>query len=71
MRFRKEIKDSLGEDVLSFLYETIKNGKIRKEILKKFASELELMMIYEAYINKVPFDGIVANDMFSDILDTV
>ena len=70
-RFRKEINGCLGKDGLDFLYSTIKNGKIRKEILKDLASELELMMIYEAHKNKDPFDGTVANDMFNDILDKV
>ena len=71
MRYRKEIKVLLGPEVLPFLNETIEKGKIKKEILKNLASELELMMTYEAYINKVPFDGTVANDMFNDILDKV
>ena len=71
MRYKKEIKELLGPEVLPFLHETIEKGKIRKEMLKNLASELELMMIYEAYQNKVPFDGTVANDMFNDILDKV
>merc|ERR1719239_249241 len=69
MRYRKEIKELLGPEVLPYLNKTIEKGKIRKEMLKNLASELELMMIYEAYINKVPFDGTVANEMFKDILD--
>ena len=71
MRNRKEIKKLLGPEVLPFLTETIEKGKIRKEMLKNLASELELMMIYDAYKNKDPFDGTVANDMFKDILDKV
>ena len=71
MRYRKEIKKCLGEEVLPFLNDTIRKGKIRREMLKNLASELELLMIYETHINKVPFDGIVANDMFCDILDQV
>ena len=71
MRNRKEIKKLLGPEVLPFLTETIEKGKIRKEMLKNLASELELMMIYDAYKNKDSFDGTVANDMFKDILDKV
>ena len=71
MRYRKEIKKLLGPEVLPFLTETIEKGKIRKEMLKNLASELELMMIYDAYKNKDSFDGTVANDMFKDILDKV
>ena len=71
MRYRKEIKERLGKEVLPFLSETIEKGKIRREMLKNLASELELLMIYETHINKVSFDGIVANDMFCDILDQV
>ena len=71
MRYRKEIKERLGVEVLPFLNETIEKGKIRREMLKNLASELELLMIYEAHINKVPFDGLAANDMFCDILDKV
>ena len=70
-RFKKEISECIGEDGLKFLYETIANGKIRKEILKKLASELNFMDIYDAYKNKDPFDGTVANDMFLEILDKV
>ena len=71
MRNRKEIKKLLGPEVLPFLTETIEKGKIRKEMLKNLASELELIMIYDAYKNKDSFDGTVANDMFKDILDKV
>ena len=71
MRYRKEIKKLLGPEVLPFLTETIEKGKIRRETLRNLAEELELIMVYEAYINKVPFDGTVANDMFKDILDKV
>ena len=71
MRYRKEIKELLGAEVLPFLTEKIEKGKIRKEMLKDLASELELMMVYDAYKNKDPFDGTVANDMFKDILDKV
>ena len=56
---------------MPFLTEKIEKGKIRKEMLKDLASELELMMVYDAYKNKDPFDGTVANDMFKDILDKV
>ena len=71
MRYRKEIKKRLGEGVLPFLSESIEKGKIRKETLKNLASELELLMIFDAYKNKDLFDGIVANDMFLEILDKV
>ena len=71
MRNKRDIKECLGEGVCEFLYATIKNGKIRREILKNLASELDLMMIYEAYINRFPFDGAVANEMFFSILDEV
>ena len=71
MRYKKEIKELLGAEVLPYLNDTIEKGKIKKEILKNLASELELMMIYDAYTNKVPFDGTVANEMFKDILDKV
>ena len=71
MRYRKEIKERLGVEVLPFLNETIEKGKIRREMLKNLASELELLMIYEAHINKVPFDGLAATDMFCDIVDKV
>ena len=50
MRYRKEIKELLGEEVLPFLNKTIRKGKIRRDILKNLASELEL---FEAYINKI------------------
>ncbi len=71
MRYRREIKERLGAEVLRFLTEEIEKGKIRKEMLKDLASELELMMVYDAYKNKDPFDGTVASDMFKDILDKV
>lgn len=71
MRYRKEIKKRLGEGVLPFLSESIEKGKIRKETLKNLASELELLMIFDAYKNRDPFDGTVANDMFLEILDKV
>ena len=71
MRYRKEIKKRLGEGVLPFLSESIEKGKIRKETFKNLASELELLMIFDAYKNKDLFDGIVANDMFLEILDKV
>ena len=71
MRYRKEIKKRLGEGVLPSLSESIEKGKIRKETLKNLASELELLMIFDAYKNRDPFDGTVANDMFLEILDKV
>ena len=68
MMYKHDLKDLLG-DVANILVEYIKRGVVGKEELKRLASELELISIYNGYKDKDPFNANVARSLLSDLLD--
>lgn len=68
MMYKHDLKDLLG-DVANILVEYIKRGVVGKEELKRLASELELIPVYNGYKDKDPFNANVARSLLSDLLD--
>ena len=70
MEHEKNLKACLGDvDVTITLFDLITSGKIKKADLRRLASELELLPIYNGYKDKDPFDQDVAIELLSDLLD--
>ena len=68
MMYKTEIKNLIG-DVANCLFESIEKGSVGKEELKRLASELELISIYNGYKDRDPFNANVARSLLSDLLD--
>ena len=72
MEHEKNLKACLGDvDVTITLFDLITSGKIKKADLRRLASKLELLPIYNGYKDKDPFDHDVAIELLSDLLDKV
>ena len=72
MKHKKNLKACLGDvDVTITLFDLITSGKIKKADLRRLASKLELLPIYNGYKDKDPFDHDVAIELLSDLLDKV
>ena len=70
MKHKKNLKACLGDvDVTITLFDLITSGKIKKADLRRLASKLELLPIYNGYKDKDPFDQDVAIELLSDLLD--
>ena len=70
MKHKKNMKACLGDvDVTDTLFDQITRGEIKKADLRRLASELELLPIYNGYKDKDPFDQDVAIELLSDLLD--
>ena len=70
MEHEKNLKACLGDvDVTITLFDLITSGKIKKAGLRRLASKLELLPIYNGYKDKDPFDHDVAIELLSDLLD--